>query len=238
MNRDIMDTLTAQGKSEKPSMNGTGTLSLDFVSTGLMSTMPVVSAAAHPLTTAEHRLQQLQEQLERHERQEAVISEMDTVSTLTTVKAPKFDPNSRTKIKNHSNLSTKAQTQRNNARGLRDASLKKSKSTKSSRTGSSSQQKNPSLKPKTSKKSYGNKENIDTKKKVAKTLKGSKVTNYKRQEVPLDHHQEVQIHHLGIEAKRQSLETLQQELNNISAITVEKTFIKSEKAVKFENKLF
>jgi len=84
-------------------MNGTGVLSLDFASTGLMSTMPVVSAANHPLTTAEHRLQQLQEQLERHERQEAVMSEMDTVSTLTTVKPPKFDPNIRRKVNNPSN---------------------------------------------------------------------------------------------------------------------------------------
>ena len=34
------------------------------------------------------------------------------------------------------------------------------------------------------------------------------------------------------------MENLQKELNNISAITVDKTFIKTEKAVKFENKLF
>ena len=34
------------------------------------------------------------------------------------------------------------------------------------------------------------------------------------------------------------MENLQKELNDISAITVEKTFIKTEKAVKFETKLF
>jgi hypothetical protein len=41
-----------------------------------------------------------------------------------------------------------------------------------------------------------------------------------------------------LKTNRQSLENLQKELNDISAITVEKTFIKTEKAVKFENKLF
>lgn len=41
-----------------------------------------------------------------------------------------------------------------------------------------------------------------------------------------------------MKTNRQSLENLQKELNDISAITVEKTFIKTEKAVKFENKLF
>jgi len=58
MNKDIAETLTAGDKSAETScqMNGTGTLSLDFASTGSMSTMPVVSAANHPLTTAEHRL--------------------------------------------------------------------------------------------------------------------------------------------------------------------------------------
>jgi hypothetical protein len=52
-----METLTGGEKSEKASghMNGTGVLSLDLASTGLMSTMPVVSVADHPLTTEEHR---------------------------------------------------------------------------------------------------------------------------------------------------------------------------------------
>jgi len=51
MNRDIMETLTGGEKSDKAScqMNGTGVLSLDLASTGLMSTMPVVSVADHPL---------------------------------------------------------------------------------------------------------------------------------------------------------------------------------------------
>ena len=54
----------------------------------------------------------------------------------------------------------------------------------------------------------------------------------------MKHHEVIEVHHLGLDAKRQSLENLQKELNDISAITVEKTFIKTEKAVKFENKLF
>jgi len=57
MNRDIMETLTGGEKSDKAScqMNGTGVLSLDLASTGLMSTMPVVSVADHPLATEELR---------------------------------------------------------------------------------------------------------------------------------------------------------------------------------------
>lgn len=142
MNRDIMETLTGGEKSDKASgqLNGTGVLSTDLASTGLMSTMPVVSIADHPLTAEDLRRQQLQEQLERQERQEAIISEMDTVSTLTTVKPPKFDPNIRTKIKNTN--STKASHQKSNGFLLHDPSLRKLKSSKGSRN-SSNQLKHP-----------------------------------------------------------------------------------------------
>ena len=46
----------------------------------------------------------------------------------------------------------------------------------------------------------------------------------------------IEVQHL--KTNGQSLENLQKELNDISAITVEKTFIKTENAIKFENKLF
>jgi hypothetical protein len=88
---------------------------------------------------------------------------MDTVSTLTTVKQPKFDPNIRTKIPKN-NYPSKANSHRNNLAVLQEPTLKKLKSSKSSRNGSSSTLKNPTMKAKTSKKSIGNKENIEKKK--------------------------------------------------------------------------
>ena len=87
---------------------------------------------------------------------------MDTVSTLTTMKAPKFDPNVRSKIKN--SYSTKSSSQKSNALFLHDPSLKKLKCSKGSQAHSrnSNQLKNPQTKVKTSKKYQNNKENIES----------------------------------------------------------------------------